>query len=429
MLNPTPLAAQSRKVGMDTELRIKSSLQSIYTELRGHYNTEKKKIPNAIYMTISEKALSESWRAVITMLYKLRDAGVFGDDQAVGREEQTETKACEIYRNNCRKVVSVPKYGTDELDAKYLGLFEQHVDNLAEWNKDQEDLEIHQALLETYGETLRHGETQSVCLPNWNPNVFVAGMDAFGTLPAYSPNSATYTTNIRNAITALGGAGNVPGLTADVLSNISNYALRKRIERLDIPDVPGGKGYIVTISEIQAMYLGDPAWAARNLGNLYLARASLPEKVMNWPGVIGMYKDLLLVVDVRAATVDTAGAGLTAGYVYPGDNDQRIRTKSQALDVVTVHGKGAVWKWEPEKLHSISQRDDYDKIEGVGTACVRGIGIPIFRNDLRNPGTAGPGAPITPPAPGNPGMAGTAMEQFTSAIVLCGMLGGTPPSP
>jgi len=381
---------------------MKSSLESVYTALKGQYNTEKKTIPNAIYMTISDKTLSDSWRARITMKYPLRGDGVFGDDFAVGQEEQAETKACEIYRNDCRKVVSVPGYGATKLDADYLGLFEKHVDDLANWNKEQEDYEIHQALLETYGETLRHGETASVCNPNWNPNVFVAGQAAYGNLPQnYSPVANTYTANIIAALTAT-----APTILDQLaLSNISNYALKKRLDRLDIPGLPGGKGYVLTISELQAMYIGDPAWASRNLGNLFIAKTSLSEKVMNWPGVLGAYKDLLLVVDVRASTLIRSGATLTPGYVRPGDRDERSRGVANVFDIAVVHGKGALWKWEPEPLHSIEQLDDYGKIKGVGTACVRGIGIPIYRPDI---GTA-------------PAAASASIEQLSSAVVICGM--------
>ena len=404
---PAPLATQSRRVAYDKELRMKSSLESIYTTLKGQYNTEKKTIPNGIYMTISDKALSDSWRARITMKYPLREGGVFGDDFAVGHEEQAETKACEIYRNNCRKVVAVPGYGTTKLDADYLGLFEKHVDDLSVWNKDQEDYEIHQALLETYGETLRYGDTQAVCTPNWNPNVFIAGQQAYGTLPQdYSPVANTYTANIISAITAL-GAGGPTILDQLALSNISNYALKKRLDRLDIPGIPGGKGYVLTISELQAMYMGDPAWAAKNLGNLFISKTSLNEKVMNWPGVIGAYKDLLIVVDVRAATLKRPGNGntLVAGYVKPGDNDDRGRGAATTYDIAVVHGKGALWKWEPEPLYSIEQLDDYGKIKGVGTACVRGIGIPIYRPDI---GAA-------------QASASASIEQLSSAVVICGM--------
>lgn len=406
---PAALAAQSQKVGFDSELRMKSLLESIYTDLKGLYNTEKKAVPNAIYMEVQDSALSDSHTATITMLLKLSAPGVMGNAVAIGQEELPQTKAATIYRNNCRKVVAKPGYGARELDAKHLKLYETHVNNLADWNKEQEDLEIHQALLETWGETLRYGDTAAACVPNWNANMFVAGLDMFDPLqPAYSSNPATYSNNIVNALLASGGGSLAPianqTLSQPVLSNLSNFCLNRRITPIKIPGLPGGKGYVMTISEVQAMYLGDPIWSARNLGSLYIQLNNLPEKVQNWTGVLGAYKDLLIVQDVRQSTVLPAGTSdpysLTAGYMWHGDTDLRNRDQDEVRDVVMVHGAGAVWKWYPQKIHFIDQKDDYGAIEGVGTACVRGIGSLVL--DQQTPGV------------------GT-REQFSSVCCLCSM--------
>jgi hypothetical protein len=407
---------------------MKSLLEDIYTDLSGLYNTEKKSIPNAIYMKIDKDVGEGSFEGVITMKYPLREGGVMGNDIAIGREEQPATRRAKVYRNNLRKVVSKPMYGVDKLDAEFIRLFEQHVDDLGKWNKEQEGLEIRQALLETFGETLRYGNTAAKCVPAWNPNIFVAGLGAHDPKqPKYDPNTATYTNRITYALSQAEGSTPDPKrmiLNNVNLSNLSNYALRKRIEPLEIPGLPGGKGYVLTISELQAMYIGDPAWAAANLGNLYLQRTSLPEKVMNWPGVLGAYKNLLLVVDPRVPTVLRSGAGtntdgagsstLVAGYMEHGDKDSRHRGLANAYDVAVLHGKCAIWKWEPEPLHNIEQLDDYAKVMGTGTACVRGIGIPVFHNDLANPsgGSDAEGRPY--------------YEQFSSVIALCGLAGDLP---
>jgi len=398
-----------RKKGLAKELKMKSAIEDLFSALNGIYTTEKKSIPNAIYMEIEQAATKGSWTSRIPFLYKLREGGVFGRNQAIGEEEQPETKFCDIYRNNCRKVVSTPGYGADKLDAEHIGLFEQHIDNLAEWNKEQEGLEIRQALLETYGETLWHGDTAPLCVKNWNPNVFVAGIGAYDTAqPEYDPGSNVFTTNIATALNSVNsGKGEI--LTNIVLSNICNYAIKKRITQLDIPGLPGNKGYILMISELQEMYIGDPAWAANNLGTAFIRKAALNEKVMSWPGVLGSYKNLLLVTDPRAATVMRQGNNiLNAGYLKHGDVDDRNRPAAgvdATYDVVTILGRGAVWKWEPEKLHQITQTDDYGAVVGTGTACVRGIGIPIYR------------ASETP---------SDDIEQFTSAICLAGIPGDNP---
>jgi hypothetical protein len=404
---PAILPAQSQLLGFDSELRMKSLLQSIYTDVKGHYNAETKKMSAGIYMEISNAALSKSHTATITMALHLRAAGVMGNAVAIGSEELITTKAATIYRNNCRKVVANPEYGVRKLDQDYLNLRKTNVDNLGVWNQDEEDLEIHQGLLETYGETLYWGDTAAICVPNWNANMFVAGLGSdFSQQPVYSANPATYTNRIVAAILASGNGSFAPipnqTLNQPNLSNLSNFALSRRIARLPIPGAPGGKGFILSVSEHQAMYLGDPVWSARNLGSLWIQFNNLNEKVQNWSGALGMYKDMLVVVDHRFATVLPAGTSepysMTSGYMWHGDTDRRNLDNPFVRDVCVLHGNGAVWKWYPEKIHFIEQYDDYGAIKGIGTACVRGIGSLVY--DQQTPA------------------AGT-QEQFSSVICLC----------
>lgn len=403
---PTALPAQSMVVGYDKKLRMKSMLQDIYGKSTGLYNTVKKTIPNAIYMEVPDSVLSESTTAVITMKKPLSGNGVFGETVAIGNEELPVTKALTIYRNNCRKVVSTPGYGVKALDAKAYRLYEQHIDDLSVWNQQEEGLEIRQSFMETFGETLVHGVTAGTCSRNFNPNIFVCGLALRTASPTFSRNVATYTTNIVAKIVAAGGGSITPTvgqtLNQPNLSNISNFAMARRISTLDIPGLPGGKGYILTISELQATYLGDPAWSARNLGDLFKAVTSLPEKVQNWPGVLGAYKDLLLVVDPMQPTLNPTGSsapfGLSAGYLWPGDIDLRYRDDLDVCDTAFLHGRGSIIKWNAEKLHHIQQTDDYEKVIGHGTACVRGIQLPIYDQQVPNMGS---------------------WEYFSGALILC----------
>ena len=383
---PAMLPLQSQKIGYDSELRMKSLLQSIYTDLKGIYNTETKKTTNGIYIQIDDATLSDSAVGRITMKLHLRATGVFGNAIAIGNEELPTTKGGLVFRNNCRKVVATPKYGVRKLEQDYLGLYKQHVDDLGPWNQEEEDLEIHQALVETHGETLRHGDTAAICIPNWNANVFIAGLPFNGAHPVYSTNPAIYTQRIANAVLASGAGSFAPivnqTLNMPNLSNLSNFAVARRIERLNIPGLPGGKGFLLTISELDAVYLGDPVWSARNLGSQYIQFNALNEKVQNWTGVLGAYKDMLISVDMRLATILFAGSNapysMTAGYVWHGDTDLRNRANPFTRNACILHGKAPIYKWYPEKIHFINQLDDYGAIEGVGTACVRGIGHMLY---------------------------------------------------
>lgn len=395
VLAPTALDANSMKRGYDKQLRMRSLPEDIYTALSGLYNTETKSIPNAIYMTVENVAISDSTTAVITMKKPLSGAAVYGNAVAIGNEERPITKMLTIYRNNLRKVITTPGYGVRALDAEYLKLYEQHIEDLSTWNKEQEGLEIRQAFLQRFGQTLVNGDTAANCVRNYNPNIFVCGLPLRSCSPVYSRVVATYTTNIVNSIVAAGGGSILPTvgqtLNQPNLSNISNFALERRITTLNIPGLPGGKGYILTISELQAVYLGDPAWSQRNLGSLYISKTALPEKVQNWPGVISAYKDLLLVVDPRQPTLDPTGSsapfGLSAGYLWPGDIDQRYRTDRDVCDTAFLHGKASLIKWDAEKLHHITQEDDYGAVVGHGTARVWGCQLPQYDQTTPNLGS------------------------------------------
>jgi len=406
VLAPTALDSRSLIVGYDKKLRMKSLPDDIYTDLGGLYNTEKQSVPNAIYMEVNKAALEGSNTTVITMKKPLQAAAVYGNAVAIGNEERPVTKSMTLYRNNLRKVVTTPGYGTRALDAAAYKLYEQHIDDLSTWNSEQEGLEIRQAFMERFGETLVHGDSAAACVRHFNPNIFVCGLPLRSASPTYSANLATYTTNIVNKIVDAGGGSIIPTvgqtLNQPNLSNISNFALERRITTLKIPGLPGGQGYVLTISELQAVYLGDPAWSARNLGDLYTKLADLPDQVQKWRGVLGAYKDLLLVVDPRQPTLDPTGSsspfGLSAGYLWPGDIDLRYRSDRDVCDTAYLHGKGSVVKWIAEELHHIQQTDDYAAVVGHGTATVRGIQCPLYDQATPNMGS---------------------WEAFSNVLVLC----------
>jgi len=393
VLAPTILDSNARRTMYDKKLVMRSLPEDIYTALSGLYNTESESIPNAIYMNVASETLSGT-TARITMKKPLSGAGVFGNSVAIGNEERPTIKTTTIYRNNCRKVVTTPGYGVRKLDADYLGLYEQHLEDLATWNKEQEGLEIRMSFLQRYGYSLTLGDTASSCTQNYNPNIFVAGLPIRSCSPAFSSNVSTYTTNIVNSLIAAGGGSIVPTvgqtLNQPNLSNASNFAMARRITPLSIAGLPGGKGYICTVSELQHAYIGDKAWSQRNMGSL-IERTSLPEKTANWPGVIGAYKDLLIVVDPRQPTLNPTGStspfGLSAGYLWPGDIDLRYRDDRDVCDTFFILGKAAIVKWEAEKVHHITQDDDYQNVRGHGTARVWGMQLPIYDQQTPNMGS------------------------------------------
>jgi len=391
VLGPQQLAANSQIAGFDKELRMISALDDIYEDSSGIYVLESKTIPNAIRMKVDAKAKAESNNITITLLMRLQGLGVYDPTVAIGNEVRPQTRTVTIYRNIVRKVVTTPGYGNEALDARPYNLYGKWVDQLGVWNKEHHGLSIRQTILEQYGESLIYGRTLALCTRNWNPNFLIAGLSRRTMQMTYNTTTATFTTAIVNGILASGGGALTPLVTQTLnvpnLSNAHNLAVENRIEPLTIDGLPGGKGWILTMSELQATYLGDPTWSARNLGSLYTSYERLNDKLLTWRGVMGTYKNFLLCQDMMQPTLIVTGTaapwGLTAGYVYPGDDDERQRDEVNTRDTVFILGKAAIIDWNAMPLRFIRQDDDYEMVLGRGTAVVEGLQQPIY--DQQNP--------------------------------------------
>lgn len=399
------LNANARKRGWDLKLQQKSRWKSIFTELTGEYSTETKQLPNAVMVEIPGTAKNDT-DYTYSISLPLRATGTF-TGVLIGNEEDIDIKTGKAYREECRHAVKTKKYGSEFLETDAYKLYSKVDQLLGDWNKDELDLECHQALQETYGETLYHNTTAAICIPNFNRNVMVAGFKKVSDASVtYSSNPATYTTNIINKMIASGG-GSLDPLPAQILDRVQlgiakQFCIRRHIQQLDIPGLPGGKGWIVLISDVMAEYMKNEKWSSNNLGDLWKNTTSMNEKLLKYTGVIGSYDKFLFIEDLRAATFLPAGSSApysaTTGYVWHGDSDQRHLDEPWVREAVPILGKGALWSWTPEPIHFVNQLDDYGKLEGVGTAVVRGVGSMNFDDETPGVGTC---------------------EQYSSAIIYC----------
>lgn len=392
---PNALPSNSKKRGWDTRLQAKSRWKSIFSDMMGEYSTETKKLPNAVMMDIPSTNKSDT-DVTITVLLPLAGTGTF-TGVLVGNEEQIRTLTGKVYREECRHAVTTSQYGSDYLETEAYKLYSKVDDLLGDWNKDELDLECHQALQETYGETLYHNSTAAICVPNFNRNTMVLGFDKVSDAAVtYSSNPATYTTNIVAKMVAAGSGSLTPTsnqiLDKKQLGLAKQFCLRRHIQQLDIPGLPGGKGWIVLISEVIAELMRNSQWTSNNLGSLWKDTVSMNEKLLKYDGVIGYYEKFLFIEDLRAATFLPGGSGepysAVTGYVWHGDNDQRNLDEDNVREAIPILGKAALWRNTPEPIHFINQMDDYGKVKGVGTACVRGIGSLVYDQETPGVGTS-----------------------------------------
>jgi hypothetical protein len=168
-------------------------------------------------------------------------------------------------------------------------------------------------------------------------------------------------------------------LDADYLNGLRHYCITNRVEMLDIPG--GGKGWILTVPTNQVYHVHNFSRDDSLIGYWTAANQMNDMTKANLPLLLGRYLDIYLVEDDRAPTITVGGTAspftLTPGYVLPGNNDQRD-TSATARDVGYLLGRAPLIDWYPTKLHHKYDDYNYQKWEGKGYFCMRGINLRMY---------------------------------------------------
>lgn len=373
MTTPTALQTSLMVQGFSRLLQQKALPEDIFVWLNENYSVEKQKMPEAIYLTISDLESAEHTHK-LGMLMPLSGSPTYGNTQSqVGREENQVTKSVTIYKNDYSHAVTNQLFGIDAQDKKFYSLLEKETEQLGLYFKELEGLHIRQALLERYAENLTDAApTSSNVSVEWSPHWYIKNLtDA--QQPTFSQTLQTFTNNI---VTAMTTAGTGEAATADFqyLAALEHYLWYvKKIKPVKV----GEKQTMVTVIPArQAFFLKNP-FITGSFGAAWVDYNRLSDREMNFPNVLGRFNSLLLIEDPRSPTVLPGGSTspytLTAGYMYPGDNDLRS-TSASARDVGFAIGKAALVKWETEKLHfEIEQANTYKKKRGHGAFGTYGI--------------------------------------------------------
>lgn len=369
-------------------LRRRAIPKSIYANITGEriiYKRQELSMPGDVITRLTPEEIGGANNVRIGLKMEPNANILRGNAVAMGTEVVPVVKSGTLYRNNYRIVFQdKPGYGEHRLDAEFYKLYETHAKDLAPHAAAEEDLEIHMALIETNGWNLQAGSTAAVCPAQWNRHCYVAGAGTIWQQPAFHPTWATYTNRIVGAMNrASGGTGLFPQTAAQMLSgrvmdDLVRFAFQRRIWPLMIG---GNQGFVLSISQLQAARFSNPNFVD-TLGNRYTRINNIEvEEVQNWYGLLGKWMsasgaDVWIVRDDRLATLLPSGTaepfGLQAGYMWPTADDQRNLDNPLVRDASILHGAGALYLMEPEKMHMISQDWDYNVRNGVGYAGNRG---------------------------------------------------------
>jgi len=375
---PSNLNANLVRTYWDTRLQEETLFRDVFSRLRSMFDrTSNIEIPmNALTLEINAQVNEGYRQARLGWLNALDDAPRYGDLQLqIGFEETLREKSQEIYFNEMSHAASTYNYGIHFHDHQPYGLnMDRATKLLGNYCEELFGLHYRQALLQRLSVNLTFSpvlQTQS-----WNQRFFVKNV---ATQPAYSTVLQTYTNNIATSLINAGTGVNAT-LDARYLNALHHYITTERIEPLQLA---GGKGYILTVPSNQK-YHALNLERADSIASYYtsVTRFTDSEKSMFPEGAaLGKWLNIYLVEDERAPTLTIGGSAapftLTPGYVHPGNNDQRD-TSAGARDVGFLLGRAPLIDFYPTKVHHKYDDYNYQKWEGKGAFCMRGVQLRTY---------------------------------------------------
>lgn len=365
--NPSQIAISLRKEYWDNKLVDESLQQDILSQLTTVFDgTQDIPIPKDALVLQTAIPDDGSRQVNLGFLHALNQPGGEGDlFVQIGNEEQLRQRSMIAYHNEFSHAVTGFQYGIHYYEARPYGVYDENMSKATQLlgNHAYERMGLYrrQGLLETFSQNL----TQSPLFLNqvWNPHFYVKNLFD-NQQPAYTPNNATYTQRIAGAL-ATAGVGINAALDAHFLLALSNRAKQLRIEPLMFN---GKKRYIFTVPSEQKVWFNslNISGSGGSWMSQYSAKSSLN---IEFDGFWGEWQDIILVEDERAPTLTLGGSAgsytLTAGYMMPGNNDQRD-TSAGARQVGYLLGKGPLVERYPEKIHHETDDFNYQKWMGKG---------------------------------------------------------------
>lgn len=372
---PSNLQTQLLRTYWDTRLYNESMFQDIFSRYRTILDrTTNISIPmDSLTLEVNAEINNGYRNGRLGFINALQGTPREGNaQQQLGFEETLREKSMEIYYNEFSHAFSLFNYGIEYNDQSAYGInMDKGTQLLANYMEELAGLYYRQALLQQYARNLTqqpHNLTQL-----WSHRWYIKNISDTAQ-PAYNTTLQTHTDNIANALISAGTGINAT-LDARYLTALHHRITMDRIEPIR---VSGTDAYILTVPSSQKFHVLDldrtdspgTYWTSVN-------RMSDEDKI-NFPGLLGKWINIYLVEDVRYPTLTISGSAspftLTAGYVHPGNNDERD-FGSGARDVGFLLGRAPLIDWYPTKIHHEFDDYNYRKLQGKGAFGERGVQI------------------------------------------------------
>jgi hypothetical protein len=343
-----------------------------------------KTVPDAVVIKMAGEFDPGSYQLTIPLVGKLNQIGVFGRQPADGTEETPAIKYKAVHYNVERKAISVEEMSVDGSMDKFYKIGSKGTPMLTNYFVELTDFNCHRTLVEGASWSLTESaywNGGSITSPpqtrKYNPTVMARGKSAVVT------NSTTLTTHEGNIQTYL-----------DTLTTASNpFALAgldaliaEMTQRLLPLGWKSGVNYVLLLSDMQCRELQDTtsstSWSAlmRNAD----AREEKDNRAIT--GVLGIYRETLLINNGRAPLWDTSkAANGYMGYFKPWTSGgyqnaanvaitrtAKTTTGSGTCECAIGLGKGAIGNPIVKNVGFDNQMKDYNFNKGLCGARMAG---------------------------------------------------------
>lgn len=382
-------AARLEKQMIDTDLVMNTVIDDVFAQDIVNINaySEQSRQAGQLPSGMVMKVTADKGTKHVTKAFRDPYSGPLraGRDEQTGHEVGRGVKWMQFWQNEESFASMIENWGENynDLEAN-LGLYRTTQPDLSLFFKEVTGRQYREATIWTYSRELV--KDNALISQGLNPNILVAN-SAPGSI-VYNENHSTMLaaliTQMQLADTGTNGAN--ANLTIEFLEVLNIYArVNKKIRPLKLGN---GAKYIVLLPSDQVANLTK---LTGTVGNAWTDRTALQDMKYNYTGVLGKYRDLLIVEDDRYATMTANyGAGtVTTGYVEAGNNDQRNlneydATTNQTWSCGCLYGGNAIADWTKTEIHFEEQPYEYKKRVGIGAFRERGIQLALQRNDKEN---------------------------------------------
>lgn len=399
---PSAVQIQSWRTTMQKELILRSTweqMSNIVVETDEVPNSkEMNSVPDSVLLKCTSEFDPGSYQLTIPLMGKLNAKGKFGRQPAEGSEEVPQIKYKAVHYNVERKAMSVEEMSVDGQQDKAYKIGSKGTPLLTNYMVELTDFNCHRAVVEGAGWGLTETEAwtgPSFSTPpqtrKFNPTVMKRGGTAVAT---YSTTLATYEGNIQTYLDSLTTASNPMNLAGlDALIDEMTYRLLPLKWK-------GGIKYVLLLSRYQARELQDTtsstSWSAL-MRNADPREGEKENRAIS--GILGVYRETLLIVNPRAPIWNTGGSANTyVGYIKPWSSGAfynasdatvtraaKTTTGSGTCEIAIGLGQGAIGVADIKKPSFDDQQKDYNFNKGL---CVsRIVGHVRMDFDIASPTT------------------------------------------